>query len=100
MTDDKVAPTVTGGQGTVKPKPKVVKFKVRKYVAGLDTHPVLFAHEDKALAERFVKTNHPRGKAVYLESPDGKRQHYSADHDFQGSADSAWQDWEDDDEDD
>jgi hypothetical protein len=77
--------------------PKPPKYKVRKYVAGMDTHPVLFSDESQALAENFIRKNHPRGKEVYLEHPDGTRRHYSADHDNQGT--DAWFDWEDDEED-
>jgi hypothetical protein len=81
----------------VRVRPKPTKFKVRKYVAGMDTHPVIFSHESEALAKRYIKDNHPRGRAVYLESPDGNsRTHYSADHDFQDT--DAWIDWDDDDD--
>jgi hypothetical protein len=89
------------GTGTAKPKPvRPPKFKVRKYVEGMDTHPVLFAHEDETQAKRYIKQNHPRGKEVYLESPDGTKTHYSADHAHQGSDDDlVWQEWPDDDDD-
>jgi hypothetical protein len=78
-------------------RPKPTKFKVRKFVQGMDTHPVLFSDENEALAKRYIKNNHPRGREVYLESPDGIRTHYSADHDFQDT--DAWQEWDDDDDD-
>jgi hypothetical protein len=86
-----------GTKTPVRARPKPARFRVRKNVQGMDTHPVLFSDESRALAERYIKTNHPRGREVYLEHPDGTRQHYSADHDHQGT--DAWFDWEDDEED-
>lgn len=92
MTEPTVTPT---RPARVRPKP--TKFKVKKFVQGMDNHPTLYADENRILAERYIKTNHPRGREVYLEHPDGTRQHYSADHESQGT--DHWLDWEDDDED-
>lgn len=78
-------------------RPKPTKFKVRKVVQGMDTHPVLLSHENPNVVKRYITTNHPRGKEVYLEAPDGTRTHYSADHDHQG--DDPWLPYEDEDED-
>lgn len=79
-------------------RPRPVKFRVRKYVAGLDTHPVLFSSENENAARRYITTNHPRGKEVYLEAPDGEKTHYSADLTHQG--DDGWLEYTDDDEED
>lgn len=87
--------TPATGTGAAKPAPKKpVKFKVRKVVAGMDTHPVIYTSDNQTLAENYITTNHPRGKEVYLETPDGAKKHYSADHDFQGT--DAWNDYTDD----
>lgn len=87
-------------EATVKPaaraRPKPVRFKVRRYVPGLDTHPVLFSDENENAAKRHVRENYPRGREVYLETPGGERMHYSADHDFQG--DDPWLPFDEDDE--
>lgn len=96
MTDDDTKPTPP-----VKPaaraRPRPVKFKVRKNVPGLDTHPILFSSENENAAKRHITTSYPRGREVYLEAPDGTRTHYSADHAFQG--DNPWLPFEDEDED-
>lgn len=57
---------------------------VRQYTEG-GADPVLFSHEDQAVVRHYVRTHHPRGREVYTESPDGYREHYSADHAYQGS---------------
>lgn len=82
---------------TARPRPKPTKFKVRKVVAGMDTHPVLFADESETAVNRYITQNHPRGAEVYKEAPDGTRTHYSADHAHQG--DDGWLPYEDQEED-
>jgi hypothetical protein len=85
----------TTTKGTVAPaSKKPVKFKVRKVVAGMDNHPVIYSSDNQTLAENYITANHPRGREVYLETPDGAKKHYSADHDFQGT--DAWNDYSDD----
>lgn len=49
--------------------------------------PKVFSHEDQGVARRYVELNHPRGREVYVEGPDGYREYFSADHKFQGSGD-------------
>lgn len=61
------------------------KYRVRAYSPESDNDRVLFSHEDKGVARKHVETNYPRGREVYVEHPDGYREHYSADHAFQGS---------------
>lgn len=68
-----------------RPKKRQTKFRVRRYNPESDFDPIVFAHEDKGVAQRYVKDNHPRGREVYLEHPDGYREHYSTDHEYQGS---------------
>jgi hypothetical protein len=89
MTEPTVKPAVRA-------RPRPVKFKVRKYVAGLDTHPVLLATESESQAKRHIRENYPRGREVYLETPGGEKTHYSADHDYQG--DDPWLPFNEDDE--
>lgn len=78
-------------------RPRPVKYKVRKIVPGLDTHPVIHSDESEAVAKRFITTNHPRGRAVYLETPAGDKFHYSADHQTQGE--DPWLPYEEEEED-
>jgi hypothetical protein len=69
---------------TAKPRPQ--KYRVRKVTAGTDitNAPVLFSSESKALAEGYLKRNHPRGREAVLQTPTGDVFHYSADHENQG----------------
>lgn len=46
--------------------------------------PVQFSHEDPDVVKQYVKDHHPRGGEVYTETPEGYREVYSADHEFQG----------------
>lgn len=71
--------------------PKSGNAKVRRVTDG-DYHPVVFEHESEGTAREYIKRNHPRGAEVYLETADGKKQHYSADLDAQGH-EEAWSDW-------
>jgi len=80
-------------------KPRPVRKSRTHYVVRRMTEsgndPKVFSHEDKGVARRFVETNHPRGREVYVEGPDGYREHFSADHQYQGSGDG-WLPLEDD----
>lgn len=70
-----------------------VKYRVRRMTEdGAD--PVVFGHEDRGVARRYVEINHPRGLEVYLQHPDGYREHYSADQHFQGSDNGGWNELE------
>lgn len=75
------------------PAPRKVKpptkYRVRR-VTEEGHDPVVFSHEDKGVARRFVETHHPRGLEVYVQHPDGYREHYSADQHFQGSENQGW----------
>jgi hypothetical protein len=77
-----------------KPRPRPTKFRVKHYNPDSDNDRVLHSHEDKDQARRFVVQHHPRGREVYLEHPDGYREHYSADLAFQGS--DPWQEFTED----
>jgi hypothetical protein len=72
------------------------KYRVRR-VTEEGNDPVVFAHEDKGVARQYVKTNHPRGLEVYVQHPDGYREHYSADQEFQGSDNGGWNELTDED---
>jgi hypothetical protein len=72
------------------------KQHVVRRVTESGNDPVLFGHEDQGVARAFVARNHPRGGEVYTETPDGYREVYSADLDYQGS--NPWTPLEDGDE--
>lgn len=68
-------------------KPKTTKFKVFSATAPEGT-PAIFSSESEGVARNYIRTNHPRGREVYLQLPDGSREHYSADTGHQG--DDPW----------
>lgn len=77
-----------------KPRPVVIKrHNPDNYDSG---HAVVrkFEHPDPAIAERharnYIKQNHPRGRDVFLELPDGSREHYSADLAAQNGEENGW----------
>jgi|SRR5215471_12042621 len=74
----------------------VTKYRVRR-VTEEGHDPVAFSHEDKRTAQRYVETNHPRGLEVYVQHPDGYREHYSADLAHQGHETGGWQELTDED---
>ncbi len=65
------------------------KYRVRR-VTPEGNDPVVFTTEDKGIARKHVKDNYPRGLEVYVQHPDGYREHYSADQEFQGSDNGGW----------
>lgn len=91
-------PTTRSDEDT--PAPRKVKaqtkYKVRR-VTEEGNDPVIFSHEDKETARRHVVTNHPRGLEVYLQHPDGYREHFSADLSHQGHESGGWQELTDED---
>jgi hypothetical protein len=91
-------PTTREDEDTPQPRKvrKPTKFTVRKITPdGVD--PVIFSHEDRGVARRHVEDNHPRGLEVYVQHPDGFREHYSADQHFQGSDNQGWNELTEDD---
>jgi hypothetical protein len=90
MTD-----TTTEQASPRKVKPST-KYRVRR-VTPDGTDPVVFSHEDQGVARRYVEDNHPRGLEVYVQHPDGFREHYSADQEFQGSDNGGWNELTDED---
>ena len=75
------------------PVPRKVKASTKHRVRRVTPEgndPVVFSHEDRGVVRNFVKKNHPRGLEVYTEAPDGTREHYSSEQDFQGSDNGGW----------
>lgn len=70
-------------------KPRKPVFRVRKITENGDD-PQVTKFDTKEEARRYVVLNHPRGREVYVEHPEGYREHYSADHAFQGHPDGGW----------
>jgi hypothetical protein len=72
-------------------KPQKPKFRVKRVDlnqpdhAGNDITP---AFDSEGPARRHIMQNYPRGREVFLELPDGSREHYSQDIANQG--DDAW----------
>lgn len=82
------------------PKARKVKpanvYRVRR-VTPEGNDPVVFKHEQKGVARKYVQTHHPRGLEVYVEHPDGYREHYSADQHFDGHDNGGWNELNDED---
>jgi hypothetical protein len=81
------------------PAPRKVRarkpvYRVRR-ITDTGEDPQLFKFDEKAQAHRYVETNHPRGRAVYVEHPDGYQEHYSADLNSQGHDGGGWQEMTD-----
>lgn len=95
-------PAETLGENYVDVQPRRVRRRKTDYTVRLLTEsgadPVQFSHEDKGVARHYVETHHPRGREVYVEYPDGYREHFSADHKFQGHSDGGWFPLEDEEE--
>jgi hypothetical protein len=77
------------------PKPRKVRarkpvFRVRK-VSETGEDPTVTKFDTKELARRYVETNHPRGREVYVEHPDGYAEHFSGDLANQGHESGGWQ---------
>lgn len=72
-------------------KPQKPKFRVKRVDLNQPDHAgtdIVPAFDSEGPARRYIKENHPRGREVFLELPDGSREHYSQDHDNQG--DDPW----------
>lgn len=93
MTDTTPPATTTP---RARPRPKPTKYKVKK-VDENGLYPTISPFDTEGEARRFIRNNHPRGRNVFLESPDGTREHYSADHAHQESGDG-WFPFEDEDD--
>lgn len=82
------------------PAPRKVKarkpvYRVRR-VTETGEDPVITKFDTKAQARKYVETNHPRGREVYVEHPDGYTEHHSADLAFNGHDDGGWQEFSED----
>jgi hypothetical protein len=59
-----------------------------------------FDHPDPKIAEHqaraYIKANHPRGRDVFLQLPDGSREHYSADLAAQDGEENGWLEYSED----
>lgn len=79
------------------PKPPVWKIKTHNpddYTGNNSKEVAKFDSERQA--RNYIKANHPRGRSVYLQNPDGSREHYSADLDAQGHDDDGWLEYSED----
>ena len=75
-TDITDAPAKVGRTKPRKPRPP--EWKIRKnFLEG--NHPVVKRFPTESAARGYIKKNHPRGREVFLENPDGSCEHYSAD---------------------
>ena len=64
-------------------------YRVRK-VTDTGDDPQITKFDTLGEAHRYVETNHPRGREVYVEHPDGYQEHFSADHKAQGHEQGGW----------
>lgn len=82
--------TETPAKKSVKPRPP--KWKVRRVDTDQPDHAAttnpLVEFSSEGPARRHIETNYPRGREVFLENPDGSREHYSQDTEYQG--DDGW----------
>lgn len=80
------------------PRPK--KHKVRLHnpddYSGAGNKTV-FESESETAARNYIKTHHPRGREVFLQTADGQTEHYSADLEAQG--DDPWIEYSEDESD-
>jgi hypothetical protein len=65
-------------------------FRVRRLTETGDDPAVGPKYDTLAQARRYVVLNHPRGREVYVEHPDGHQEHYSADLALQGEESGGW----------
>lgn len=77
------------------PAPRKVRarkpvYRVRR-ITETGEDPQVDKFDTETLAKRYVETNHPRGREVYVEGPDGHQEHYSADLAAQGHETGGWQ---------
>lgn len=97
MTDETETASRTRPVRPAKPaKPPV--FKVRQHNPDDYATPgkVVFSHESEGVTRNYIRQHHPRGREVYLELPNGDREHYSADHAAQGGDAEGWFDYDED----
>lgn len=75
-------------------QPRKTKLRKTHYVVRRVTEsgadPAVFSSPDEHLARRYVELNHPRGREVYLQHPDGYQEHFSAEHKAQGNENGGW----------
>lgn len=71
-------------------KPQKPKWRVKAADLTQPDHAgnTLQTFDSEGLARRHITQNYPRGREVFLENPDGSREHYSQDHNTQG--DDPW----------
>lgn len=103
MTEETGFPEPDSDVAVMRPKrPRKAEYRVRRNDPTRDDYPVVAKFEGDATglnqARNYVKTNHPRGREVFIEHPDGMREHYSADHAHQGLSDG-WISFDEDEED-
>lgn len=81
-------------------RPKKVVHTVRKVQSNGDlTTPgqAVVSFPEKYLAENYIKQNHPRGREVYLDSPDNPTPvHYSADLAASNHPSGGWSEYSED----
>lgn len=68
-------------------RPAKPRFRVRAVDLNQPDHAgndVVKPFDSEGPARRHITQNYPRGREVFLEKPDGSREHYSADHGHQG----------------
>lgn len=68
-------------------KPAKPKWRVKRVDLNQPDHAgndVVPAFDSEGPARQHIIRNYPRGREVFLETPDGSREHYSADHGTQG----------------
>ena len=73
------------------PRPK--KYRVRLHNADDYTgqsNKTVFEDESENAARTYIKTHHPRGREVFLQLPDGSKEHYSADLAVQDGEENGW----------
>jgi hypothetical protein len=79
------------------PKPKPARVRLHNpddYTGANNRTLASFTHPDAEVAEyqarQYIKTNHPRGREVFLHLPDGTMEHYSADLEAQDGPGKGW----------
>jgi hypothetical protein len=89
MTDDEN--TATAKPARRPAKPQKPKFRVKRVDLNQPDHAgtdVVPAFDTEGPARRHITQNYPRGREVFLELPDGSREHYS--QDVAGQGDDPW----------
>jgi len=78
------------------PRPPVFKVRLANPDDYATPGKVVFSSDTEGIARNYIKQHHPRGREVYLETPAGRLEHYSAEHDMQGHEDGGWFDYDED----